>query len=52
MNKSETKPEYMSELIDIGHIKKYFKIDQDLARHFEYYGASLYSPPPAFYAVK
>ena len=26
--------------------KTYFKIDQHLARHFEYYGECLSSPPP------
>ena len=38
-------------MVDTGHCqirlnKRYSKIDQHLARNFEYYGACLSSPPP------
>ena len=33
-------------------LKRYYIIDQHLARHFKHNGAGLSSPPPPFYAVK
>ena len=36
----------MSTIPKVRGEKRYFKIDQDLARHFKYNGGCLSSPPP------